>query len=186
MIGAGEYDVVYSSRKTIGITVQNGRILVKAPRGTKDADIRSALARHERWIRARLKEQAAKPRVPRMTQADLDTVTARAKAYIPGRVAYFAPKVGVTYGKVRIKTMRSRWGSCTAKGDLSFNCLLMLCPSEVIDSVVVHELCHRRQMNHSKQFYREVYRVFPSYDEWHGWLKKHGGGLVASLPDQKT
>ena len=96
---------------------------------------------------------------------------------IPERVRYYAPLVGVTYGKVTIRNQRTLWGSCSAKGNLSFNCLLMLCPPEVIDSVVVHELCHRKEMNHSERFYAEVLRVFPEYRKWDRWLKKNGRSI---------
>jgi predicted metal-dependent hydrolase len=59
----------------------------------------------------------------------------------------------------------------------------MLAPPEVLDSVVVHELCHRIEMNHSERFYREVLRVFPEYHKWNKWLKEHGGALLRRLPD---
>ena len=83
------------------------------------------------------------------------------------------------YGRVTIRAQRTRWGSCTARGDLSFNCLLMLAPPEAIDSVVVHELCHRRHMDHSPAFYTEVLRAFPDYHEWQRWLKENGPVLLA-------
>ena len=79
---------------------------------------------------------------------------------------------------IRIHPMKTRWGSCSAEGNLNFNCLLMLTPREVLDSVIVHELCHRKHMNHSREFYREVRRVFPEYDKWHGWLRENGGALM--------
>ena len=86
--------------------------------------------------------------------------------------------VGVTYGRITIRHQTSRWGSCSAKGNLSFNCLLMLTPPEVIDSVVVHELCHRKEMNHSTAFYAHVLRVFPEYRTWRRWLKDNGPALL--------
>ena len=67
---------------------------------------------------------------------------------------------------------------------MNFNCLLMLAPPEVLDSVVVHELCHRKEMNHSKQFYEEVRRVFPEYDKWNGWLKTHGPDLMKRMENK--
>ena len=67
---------------------------------------------------------------------------------------------------------------------MNSNCLLMLAPPEVLDSVVVHELCHRKEMNHSKQFYEEVRRVFPEYDKWNGWLKTHGPDLMKRMENK--
>ena len=80
------------------------------------------------------------------------------------------------------RRMRQReQGSCSSKGNLNFNCLLMLAPPEVIDSVVVHEVCHLLEMNHSKRFYEHVYCVYPEYKEHHGWLRKHGPELMARV-----
>ena len=100
-------------------------------------------------------------------------------AYIPGRVACYAPIVGVTYGKITFRIYKSKWGSCKADGSLAFNILLMLTPDEIIDSVIVHELCHRLEMNHSGRFYRQVYRVCPDYDERYRWLKNHRDEIMA-------
>lgn len=92
----------------------------------------------------------------------------------PGAGALYAEKLGVTYGRITIRCQKSRWGSCSSRGDLSFNCTLMKCPPEALDSVVAHELCHRKEMNHSARFYAEVLRVFPDYPKWHRWLKETG------------
>lgn len=99
----------------------------------------------------------------------------KAQVVIPERVRHFAPLIGVDYGRITIRCQRTRWGSCSAKGNLSFNCLLMLLPNEVVDSVVVHELCHRKHMNHSPLFYAEIERVFPEYRKCSKWLKENGG-----------
>ena len=97
---------------------------------------------------------------------------------IPERVEYFAKVIGVTYGKITIRNQKTRWGSCSSKGNLNFNCLLMLAPSEVLDYVVVHELCHRKQMNHSKAFWLEVEKVLPIYKEVRKWLKEEGSQMI--------
>ena len=89
--------------------------------------------------------------------------------------------VGVTYGRITIRNQRSRWGSCSGKGNLNFNCLLMLTPSHVIDYVVVHELCHRLEMNHSPAFLAQVERVLPDYRKSREWLKEHEKELIGRL-----
>lgn len=94
------------------------------------------------------------------------------------RVRYYAPLIGVTYGRITVRNQKTRWGSCSEKGNLNFNCLLVMTPPEVLDAVIVHELCHRKHMNHSKAFYEEVYRVFPEYDKWDKWLKENGSLLI--------
>ena len=98
---------------------------------------------------------------------------------LPLRTAVYAEVMGVTPAKVRISSAKTRWGSCSAKGNLNFNALLMLMPKEVIDYVVVHELCHLREMNHSDRFYREIARVMPDYEERQRWLRENGAALMA-------
>ena len=98
-------------------------------------------------------------------------------------MARFAPQVGVSYGRITIRSQRTRWGSCSARGNLNFNCLLMLCPEEVRDYVVVHELCHRKQLNHSPQFWAEVAAILPDAARHRKWLKENGGALIARLPE---
>ena len=93
-------------------------------------------------------------------------------------MAYFAKQIGATYGRITIRNQKTRWGSCSSKGNLNFNCLLMLAPSEVIDYVVVHELCHRKEMNHSKAFWSEVEKVLPDYKAHVKWLKDEGGNIM--------
>ena len=100
---------------------------------------------------------------------------------LPERIARFAPLVGVSYGRVTVRPMRSRWGSCSSDGSLSFNCLLSRCPAEVADYVVVHELCHRKEMNHSPRFWAEVARILPDYARQRTWLKENGGDLIRRL-----
>ena len=117
----------------------------------------------------------------KLTEAEIDELKARAAKVIPERVAYFAGIVGVSYGRITIRCQKTRWGSCSSKGNLNFNCLLMLAPPEVLDSVVVHELCHLKEMNHSKAFYDEVLRAYPNYREDHKWLKEHGSELMSRV-----
>lgn len=88
-----------------------------------------------------------------------------ARQRITRRVEYFAPLVGVTYNRIFIKEQKTRWGSCSSLGNLNFNWKLILLNEELLDYVVVHELAHRKQMNHSPTFWAEVERVLPDYRE---------------------
>ena len=97
---------------------------------------------------------------------------------------HFAPSIGVTFGRITIRRQRTKWGSCSSKGNLNFNVLLMLAPPDILDYIVVHELCHRRELNHSAHFWSEVEKVMPDYREKEKWLKENGGALMDRLPER--
>lgn len=177
-----EHEVIRSRRKTFSAQIRQDKLLVRAPLWATDAQIGDFLQKHRRWIETHsLKAQQAEKVCKPLTDAELHALAEKALAVIPARVRYYAPLVGVTYGRITIRCQKSRWGSCSSKGNLNFNCLLMLAPPEVLDSVVVHELCHRKEMNHSDSFYAEVLRVLPNYRECHGWLKENGSRLMAMV-----
>ena len=177
------YKVIRSKRKTLAIQITGDGVIVRAPYAVSKAQIDSFVEAHAAWIekqKQKLEARASSP-VDRLSEDEIRELADRALRYIPERVAYYAPKVGVSYGRVTIRNQKSRWGSCSAKGNLNFNCLLMLTPPEVIDSVVVHELRHRKEMNHSGKFYEEVLRVFPDYHKWNQWLKKNGTDIMRRM-----
>ncbi len=117
----------------------------------------------------------------RLTVQDIQYLADEAIREIPPRVAFYAEKAGVRYRRITIRNQRSRWGSCSSRGNLNFNCLLMLMPVEVMDSVIVHELCHLKEMNHSRRFYAEVVRVYPEYWKWDRWLKDNGSAIMRRM-----
>ena len=182
------YQLIRSRRKTIGIQVKDGAVIVRAPERASVKEIEAFVERSRPWIEKHLRlQEEMKTRqeaagVKKLTRQELEALAQEAVRRIPERVAYYAPKVGVTYGNITIRNQKTRWGSCSARGNLNFNCLLCLAPPGVMDAVVVHELCHRLEMNHSKRFYEEVLRVYPDYYKDHGWLKEHGSELLARLP----
>ncbi len=163
--------------------IKNGQLIVRAPRWVPDAEISRFILKNQSWIEAHLakaqKREKEKAACPKLTAQEVHALAEQARRVIPDRVAYYAPRIGVNYGTITIRCQRTRWGSCTAKGNLNFNCLLMLTPPEVIDSVVVHELCHRKYMNHSARFYAEVLRVYPEYKKWNKWLKENGDLIMS-------
>ena len=179
-----QYRLIRSNRKSISIEVRPEGLLVRAPMAATQAQIDDLLRRKADWISEAQRKLAARTPVAPESRLSMDEIQAladRALQYIPARVAHYAPLVGVTYGRITIRNQKSRWGSCSSKGNLNFNCLLMLTPPQVIDSVVVHELCHRKEMNHSDRFYREVLRVFPDYWKWDKWLKENGPALIRRM-----
>ena len=116
-----------------------------------------------------------------LTTEEIKKLAEEALQYIPQRTAFYAPLVKVSYGRITIRNQKSRWGSCSGKGNLNFNCLLMLMPPEVIDYVVVHELCHRLEMNHSERFWKEVERVLPDYKLRKKWLRENGDRIMRRM-----
>ena len=174
-----DYVVQYSRRKSLSIQVmENGKLLVKAPLGFNKTMIQSFLKEKETWIQNHITKQLEinknAEKLGSFTKREIEEIKNKAKKIIPLRVEYYARLWGFTYNKVFIKLQKTRWGSCSTAKNLNFNCLLVLMPAAVLDSVVVHELCHLRHMNHSKSFYNEVYKIFPDYDKCDKWLKANG------------
>lgn len=175
--------VIYSNRKTFGLEIKpNEEIVARVPARAALCDIENFIHKHQRWIENHLKKVRAvnesAATASQITIDDIKKLADKAVEYIPERVKYYADIIGTDYGQITIRAQKTRWGSCTAKGNLNFNCLLMLTPPEVIDSVIVHELCHRLEMNHSKRFYTAVYKFCPDYDRCNAWLKSHGAELM--------
>ena len=177
--------VIRSNRKTVAIQVNSDlSVTVRAPRSASEKDIEEILKKKEAWISKHIekikktKERLEAESTEKLTREKVIALAEEALKVIPERVEYFAKVIGVTYGKITIRNQKTRWGSCSSKGNLNFNCLLMLAPSEVLDYVVVHELCHRKQMNHSKAFWLEVEKVIPNYKEVRKWLKEEGSQMI--------
>ncbi len=176
-----EPEIIRSKRKTMSLEVRyDGKVIVRAPLRISMKEIFSFVEKHERWIDRQLQKIADAPKEDILSLSDNEIRFLKddAHKYIPGKVAYYAEKIGVTYGRITIRHQKTRWGSCSSKGNLNFNCLLMLTPPQVVDSVIVHELCHRKYMNHSDKFYAEVLRVYPEYYKWDRWLKENGRRYV--------
>ncbi len=183
-----EYKVIKSNRKTISLEIKkDGAVLVRAPFFVSENQIEDFVLKHQKWIESHklkvLKQSEVLKSQPPLTQEELNRLFLLAKEVIPQRVRYYADVINVKPNRISFRRQKTRWGSCSAKGNLNFNCLLMLAPLEVIDSVVVHELCHLKQMNHSKNFYKEVLKAYPEYKKHHRWLKENGDFLIARLPD---
>ena len=180
-----KYQVIYSRRKTLGLEIRAGELIVRAPAGTSRTDIEKLIREKQHWIETHLEKSRERAEnaaaVPKLTYEELRALGEQAVKVIPERVRYYAERIGVRPKKITIRNQKTRWGSCSAGGNLNFNCLLMLAPMEVLDSVVVHELCHMKEMNHSERFYREINRVYPEYDRCHRWLKEHGAELMARM-----
>ena len=100
-----------------------------------------------------------------------------ARKIFEARVAYFHQFTGGNFTSITIRDQKTRWGSCSGRGTLSFNWRLILAPPEILDYVVVHELCHLTHMNHSREFWDLVGSVIPDYKVRRKWLKENGHTL---------
>lgn len=115
--------------------------------------------------------------IPAAKAAFREYFMARGLERITRRVAYFAPKVGVTPGSVDVRELGLRWASCSPNGNLAFHWKCMMAPPRIIDYIVVHELCHRHYLDHSVAFWNEVDKVMPDFGERKEWLKKNGAAM---------
>ena len=177
-----EYTLIRSRRKTLSIEITpRGELLVRAPSRMPRREIRHFLESRRDWIAAHLAKLEPAPEP--LSAADLQLLASRARETIPPKAAAFAAQLDVSFGRITIRSQKTRWGSCSVQGNLNFNCLLMLAPDAVLDYVIVHELCHRKHMNHSAHFWAEVARILPDYTEQRNWLKQQGANLLARLPD---
>ena len=179
-------EVVYSNRKSVAIQIKpDGTVVLRAPYGVPKRELNRILEEKRSWIEVHLQEikeqEAEQKALPKFSKQEIKELANKALAYIPERVKYYAPIVGVNYTRITIRNQKTRWGSCSSKGGLNFNCLLMLTPPEVVDYVVVHELCHRKEMNHSKAFWDEVEKVLPDYKSAKRWLRENGGELISRM-----
>ncbi|MCI9178657.1 MAG: M48 family metallopeptidase [Lachnospiraceae bacterium] len=181
-----EIRVVYSARKTLGLEVdREGLVRVRAPLRAPEQAIRRMVEEKKAWIvqnilkmEARQKEAMEKGVPDYVKYPALENRYRRqAREKLQQRTAYFARLMGVSYGKITVRAAKTRWGSCSGRGNLNFHWKLVLMPPEVLDYVVVHELAHRKEMNHSPAFWAEVKKILPDYQERRRWLKTYGQGV---------
>lgn len=181
-----EIQIIRSNRKSISLEIRPDlRIFLRVPYGMKSEEITEFMRSKAGWLeknlekaRRRREELDSRAQETALTREELNALAKEAAKVIPERVRYFAPIVGVDYGRITIRHQKTRWGSCSGRGNLNFNCMLMKTPQEIMDYVVVHELCHRKEMNHSLRFWAEVARVLPEYQKARKWLKEKGGEII--------
>lgn len=106
------------------------------------------------------------------------------KNYIHKRVLFFEEHYKVKINKISVRNQKTRWGSCSSGRNLSFNFRLAMAPLEVIDYIIVHEMCHLEHMNHSKSYWKKVYEVMPEYEKHELWLKNHGRSLSLEVMER--
>jgi hypothetical protein len=155
--------------------------LVVRPRATQ-AQIAEAIDEHRPW----LERQLAKAVQPSLGLDRLTLTEAQGRREARARISLIAQSeaaaLGVTYSRLTMRNQRSRWGSCSSRGALSFNWRLVLAPHDVLDYVVVHEVCHLVELNHGTGFWRLVEQRRPGYRDPKRWLDEHGWEILAYRP----
>lgn len=170
-----DYKIIYSSRKTLALQVNaKGELVVRAPKRVGKREIKAFVLKNEEWIHKaleRAQKRANNTPVYPENEEEIRRLKALAKQVIPPKVEYYAKIIGVKPERVSINRAKTRFGSCSAKNTLNFSCFLMLYGEEEIDYVVVHELCHIIEKNHSARFYALVQSVLPDYKQRERKLK---------------
>lgn len=160
-----EYTLIYEKRKTLSLKVSSDlSVVVKAPKGLSRAEIDCFVSAHKTWIeKAKARQEKRTATENAFTNERIAELRACVEETIPQRVAFYAKIMGVQPSGIKITSAKTRFGSCSGKNSLCFSWRLMLYPPEAVDYVVVHELAHIREKNHSPAFYAVVAAVLPDY-----------------------
>ena len=177
------YKIICSARKTLAIQITaDATVCVRAPKNMDLSLIDSFLEEKEPWILKHLqnkKDAKENGYFHNQPLSDSDRIHYRkiARDIFTQKTAYYAKIMNVTYGRISIREQKTRWGSCSSIGNLNFNWRLIFAPEEVLDYVVVHELAHRKEMNHSSAFYNIIKGILPNYKNQQKWLRENGQKL---------
>lgn len=175
--------MIRSDRRSLGIEIRRcpeggAELLIRAPRRMRMSDIEWFMNQKEQWItekyQAAMVDKPEPERVPIPEYVSKQWLQTEGAARFQQKIAGWAERRDVTYGRVTIRDQKTRWGSCSSRGNLNFNWRLLLMPEDVMDYVVVHELAHRREMNHSSAFWKIVETYLPDYRIRRQWLKENG------------
>ena len=162
-----EYTIVRSRRKTMELQVrEDGQVLVRCPLWATDRQAADFAAKHKRWLEKRKREARKRAAGRQVIGAEeASRLRRQARQVLAEKTEYWARRMGVSYGRISIRQQATRWGSCSAAGNLNYNWQLVLLPEPLQDYVVVHELAHRREMNHSPRFWAVVAAYLPDCRE---------------------
>ena len=171
--------VIRSNRKSMALQVRaDESVTARVPLWVPDAEVRRFLKQHEAWIvKKRGSVRAGSEKTREVGAPPLEQLSAserkKVREKIIARVSFYCSRMNVSVGQMSVRSQKTRWGSCSAKGNVNFNYLLAYLPEELLDYVVVHELSHRRHMDHSKEFWAEVEKYCPDYKNCRKKLKAY-------------
>ena len=169
-----EIQIIRSNRKSVALEIkQEGNVVVRVPKSLPKREIVDFIEKHRNWLikKLTLLEQRLSYEIPPADQLTKEE-SSQMQELFSSKVAYYAAVMGVTYGRITIRDQKTRWGSCSSKGNLNFNYRLAFLPEELLDYVIVHELAHRIYMDHSENFWQKVSQYFPDYKNCRKKLKE--------------
>lgn len=153
----------------MGLQVKaDGTVCARVPMQVMDYAVQEFIEGHADWIFKKRKLVLSKdnrPDIVYLPEVTEESDRERIQTFIEEKVSHYASVMGVSYGRITMRNQKTRWGSCSSEGNLNFNCRLLFVPDRIVDYVVIHELAHRRFMNHSKAFWKEVEKYMPDYKE---------------------
>jgi predicted metal-dependent hydrolase len=196
-----EPQIIFSKRRSIGLQIGLKGLVIRVPMRTPLKYIKQLLESKKEWIESKLrlleKKQENKNKDflndhnqiwlfgekndLELENNNLDLklfYKKKLEKYLEQKLQNYANLIGVKYSEVKVKKLKSKWGSCSSKGTLIFNSSLAKCPESVIDYVIIHELCHRKQMNHSKKFWDLVELHYPNWKQVKKWFKIYGENIL--------
>ncbi len=155
------------------IEVMEPKVVLVTPKLTLNFQVNRFLKKHADWIEEKwIKLETQLKKRPKLEHS-IEYYKAKAKKIIRERLRHFNAHYQFEYNRVNFRNQKTRWGSCSSQKNLSFNWRLILAPPEILDYVVVHELCHLKEMNHSKAFWKLVETQVPDHKKKRKWLKEN-------------
>lgn len=161
-----QYTVIYSRRKTLTITIKDGTVVVRAPRGMRKSRIEYYINKHAGWIGRQLeKEKKSRELTASLSASEISNLKKCAREYFASKTEEMSRIMGLKFGRITITSAKKRYGSCSSKGNICFSYRLMLYPEAAREYVIVHELAHLVELNHSPRFYEIIEQYMPDYKE---------------------
>ena len=170
------HKMVRSKRRSLALQVtEEGFLVVRAPRSLSEREVLRFVEEKSPWVEKKVRQavERAGTAIPAPGPAEKKRLKTLARDAFIERSCLYASRMGVQFEKIRLSSAKTRWGSCSLKGSLSFNWKLIQAPVEVLDYVVVHELAHLVEHNHSPRFWAKVAEFFPGYQQAKLWLKSN-------------
>lgn len=169
--------IIYSKRKTLCLEIgKNAELIIRAPRRLSEPQIYKFIEKKSAWIKSRQEKKLANISKARELASCIDIKISKSDAYniISKRARELSLAYNFKYSTIKINNAKTRWGSCSAKDNINFTKKIAILPDNVRDYIIIHELSHTIEKNHSHKFWGIVQNIIPNYKEQQKWLKENG------------